>query len=276
MKQKSTLFFFFALIFTFHIVEAQVYPYAENFNSMATFTNPSGWTSTIPGFQIYSNHGVGATNGMTKQMTTLGAAADSVISPLVGPLTAISQLSFDYRIMETNLYPAFSHALTAGEKIEFYAVSGPLTLLVSTIDMSNHSTSTSWATINVPIGSLAGNSGSLMIKVTRTNSDFFADFDNFSVTDVSVIGEVTNRKNQAFVYPNPSANSTVLKLKGVETGKYSCKLISSSSSIVLEQELIKTSDDDVSLKTGLLSEGIYLLQLTGVRNNYLLKFVVKD
>ena len=120
-------------------------------------------------------------------------------------------------------------------------------------------------------------------EVINNTAAIYFDYNEAVMTNTvsTKITNTTDDKDETLnssinVYPNPSTNGTVLQLKGVEPGRYHCKLISSSSAIVLDQELVKSSNDDFSLVTGRLSSGNYLLQLTDVRNNYLIKFVVKD
>ena len=276
MKQK--ILFLVGMIFLFcnFSVVGQVYPFSENFNSMTSFTNPTGWTCTIPGFQIYSNHGMSGTNGMTKQMTTLGVVADSVISPLIGPLTALSQFSFDYRVMETNLYPSFSHAMAVGESIQFFASNAIASLPLLTIDLTNHVNSTSWAHFDLPIGSLAGNSGKLIIKVVRANSDFFADFNNISFADVSAINKSDVAGSHAVVYPNPIAKGKKLSLSGIEPGKYQTQVLSYDGKIISENAIEISKGINELSNSDLLKKGFYFLQLRGYHQNYLLKFVVQN
>lgn len=276
MKIKLQQLLVLAFSLNLFSADAQIYPYMENFDTMSSFTNPAGWTCTVPGFQVYPNHGTSGTNGMTKQMTTLGSAADSVISPFLGPVNSVSAFAFDYRIMETNLYPNFAHTLSAGEKIEFYAVSGPLSQLIATIDMTNHVTSTSWANIVFPMGAFAGNSGNIMIKVYRTTNDFFADFDNISLDDATGIAEEVKVNEQAMVFPNPSVNITELKIKGVASGKYSGELVSSNGTIDLSNAMVIDQNENNRIQVPHLAPGFYLLKLNGFRNNYQIKFVVKD
>ncbi len=252
----------------------QVYPYVEDFNTMPSFSNPFGWTSTIPGFQVYPNHGNGS-QGMTKNMTSLGASADSVISPLIGPLTATSVLSLQYRVMESSLYPNFSHAMVAGDGIDFYAVSGPLSILLYTVDVTNHITDTGFFTLNYNIGALAGNLGNLMIKVRRGAGDFFVDFDNISITNASSVVDVTPLVDRPVIYPNPANGGTRLQLKSVPADDYRIRLISSAGGVIdLEEKHMEGTLPVID--TNQLNRGLYFLQLTGLRNNFLLRFVVKN
>lgn len=182
---------------------AQVYPYSENFNSMSPFTSPSGgWITSVSGFQIYPTHG-NASQGLTKQLTSF-QLKDSARSPLIGPLTAQSVLSIDYRLVETSLYPAIGATPGASDKVEL-SISGtglPETTIL-TINSSNHVVSNAFATKTVSLGAYAGMTVKLLIKVTRGASvfDYFDDFDNLSISDATGLVELNGKQNT--VVPNP-------------------------------------------------------------------------
>ncbi|MEP7264519.1 MAG: T9SS type A sorting domain-containing protein [Bacteroidota bacterium] len=254
---------------------SQVYPFIENFNSMTPFTNPSGWTCTVPGFQVYPTHGNGS-QGLTKNMSPLGASADSVISPIIGPITISSVLSFDFRVMEASLYPCCSYSFQDGDAIDFYAMSGPLSFPLFSIDSTNYIPDTAFQHISSNIGALAGNTGSLMIKVRRGSGDFFVDFDNFSVTNASSVASVDVKESTPVVYPNPASDGIQLQLKNVPADDYTVKLLSSSGDVLdVEKKQFKEGNIPV-LNTRQLNRGLYFLQLNGVHNNFLLRFVVKN
>lgn len=85
-------------------LNAQIYPFSENFNLMQSISTPVGWTTGIAGFQVYDTHGTNSSKGMCKQLTTF-SQKDSVTSPIIGPLNSNDQLTFDYRIVQTSLSP---------------------------------------------------------------------------------------------------------------------------------------------------------------------------
>lgn len=115
-----------------------------------------------------------------------------------------------------------------------------------------------------------------MIKVNRTISDFFVDFDNLLLSDASGVAETVNTSEQAMVYPNPSTIGTLLKLKDVEPGKYSLKIVSASGANYLEKDVVIESKEHSAVNVSYLASGNYILDLKSTRNNYHIKFVVKD
>jgi hypothetical protein len=255
-------------------LNAQVYPYTEDFNSMTPNANPVGWTCTSPGFLVDPAHG-NASQGLTRDLTGFTPQVDSVITPLIGPLTTLSSLSFQYRIMEAPTYPCCAYTLGVGDAIDFYAVSGPIALPLYTIDMTNHLPDTTFQTLSYNVSALAGNVGNLMIRVRRGSGDFFADFDNFSVVDVSTVSSVTVAA-EPVVYPNPAADGTQLHLKDVPPDNYKVRLITSGGSIIDLAEQHITAGSTPLINTRQLNRGLYFLQLNGVHNNFLLRFVVRN
>ena len=267
----------FLLILISHgITVAQVYPYTENFNTMPSFANPTGWTCTIPGFQVYPNHGNGS-QGLTKNMFALGPVADSAISPLIGPLTTTSVLSIQYRIMQSNLYPCCSYVMSPGDGIDIFALDGASAILLYNIDNTNHVADTGFQTLQLNVGSLAGGSGNLMIKVRRgPSSDFFADFDNISVTNASTITS-KDASLMPQVFPNPVKNGDAIQLKNIPDDIYNIRLISASGGILNSFRHNLQGNGSLPLPANqFLENGVYFLQLTSGRNNFLLRFVVKN
>jgi hypothetical protein len=257
-------------------LKAQTYPFIEDFNSMTPNMNPSGWTSTTPGFLVIPDHGDAGSQGLTGQMTVFGPPADSVITPLIGPITTSSVLSIQYRIMEIVSYPCCAYTPGPGDAIDFYAVAGPLALPLYSVDMTNHIPDTGFTTLTYNVSALAGNVGSLMIKVRRASGEFFADFDNISITDISNITSPEIGVADPFVYPNPAADGTRLHLKDVPADNYKVRLITAGGSVVDLEEQHITADSTPLINTRQLNRGLYFLQLSGVHNNFLLRFVVRN
>lgn len=270
-------FYAFLLTIISNTTYSQVYPFIENFNSMTPFANPSGWTCTSPGFLVVPDHGNGDA-GLTQNLILPGPSADSVITPLIGPITMTSVLSFDYRIMEVASYPCCSYILQYGDAIDFFAMSGPLSLPLFTIDSTNNVPDTAFQHLSSNIGALAGNTGNLMIRLRRGsgNGDFYFDFDNFSVTNTSTVASVDVKESIPVVYPNPASDGIQLQLKNVPADDYTVKLLSASGDVLaVEKKHVKEGTIPL-INSRQLNRGLYFLQLNGVHNNFLLRFVVKN
>ena len=95
---------------------AQTYPFAEGFHGQPSGQVPSGWSGDIP---VLSYHGLNEEKSLAAE---IGGAdlVDSIISPLIGPLTNVSTVSFWYRIIDKNIYPSTPTTLGAGDKVEVF------------------------------------------------------------------------------------------------------------------------------------------------------------
>ncbi len=174
------------------VVIAQTYPFVDAFETYTNFTTLGTQGGYMSDMSVYGTHGVGGSKGLISPMNQFNHS-DSTVSPLVGPVTLTSEVSFYYRICDASLYPATATNLMAGDKIEIYGGNQQLGAyqLLATIDMSNHVASTSFIkkTYALP-GVFAGNPGNIKIKVTRGNTssiDCFFDFDSLVVKDAGSV-----------------------------------------------------------------------------------------
>jgi hypothetical protein len=268
-------YFFILLSFFAQSAVAQVYPFIEDFNTMTPYLNPTGWTTSEPGFLIYPDHGDGS-QGMAALLSASTIQEDSVVSPLIGPVTATSVISFQFRIMDSIGYPCCGHIMTYNDAIDFYATSGPLSLLLFTVDSTNHVPDTAFTTFTNAIGGLAGQVGKLMIKVRRGSGEFYVDFDNISIADASSVTSHETVTVSPVVFPNPATDGMQLQLKDVPADEYSLRLISSSGGIIDAGTVKINAGTAPLINTRELTRGLYFLQLAGVHNNFLLRFVVKN
>ncbi len=268
----------FYLLLGFTSVNGQVYPLVEDFNSMSPFTSPSGgWLSSVAGFQIYPNHG-NASQGMTKQLSTF-QPTDSVTSPLIGPITAASSLSFDYRAVLVSLYPSSAFTFTATDKIEIKVLNGSITTTILTIDQSNHVSTTSFATKQIGLGAFAGSNIKVIIKVTRSSAttlfDNFYDFDNFKVQSSSNIIENSGLSANAVLYPNPIKQGDLLQVKDFTPGTYNVNLINLQGKVLSEGSKAIPQKNRSVINTENLSPGIYFVTMQNDLHSYVLKFIVQ-
>jgi hypothetical protein len=153
-------------------------PYSQDFNSGTNLATIS-WSGTMT---IATNHGTEGSNGLYKNMWSSTTTANGVTPP-IGPMTDGVALSFDYRIVDYTGFPA--NATTIGEldkvEVQVSTDSGASYSTIHTIDQSNHTTSTSFASVTVDLS--AYNSGSIMLKFLCTwgAGDYYVDIDNVLV-----------------------------------------------------------------------------------------------
>lgn len=204
---KKILLLLFSVIF-YSKINAQTYPFIDDFETYTNFSTLGTQGGYMSDMSVYGTHGVGSSKGLISPMNQFNHS-DSTVSPLIGPVTLTSEVSFYYRICDASLYPATATTLMSGDKIEIYGGSQQLGAyqLLATIDMSNHVASTSFIKKTYTLPTIfAGNPGNIKIKVTRGNAssiDCFFDFDSLRVQDAAPVAtplavSVSHQNEQCF------------------------------------------------------------------------------
>jgi hypothetical protein len=167
-----------------------VYPFLDTFdNYVPPVTLGTVWTGTAMGFSTYAGHGDLGTTAMSKNLNQ-SSTRDSINTPLIGPLTALTILTFDYRIVDSASYPNVATQLPADAEFVVgmrAGAFGPFTTVVN-INANSHNASTGFVNVNVPIGvnfsSFVGSTVVFKVLAVRGSSgNYFVDIDNFSVAD---------------------------------------------------------------------------------------------
>ena len=253
---------------------AQVFPYSENFNSMPPNNNPVGWTCTLPGFQVYSGHGVSASQALSRGVGTF-SMLDSTISPLIGPITPASLLIFSYRIVQYIGATPIAINIMPGEKIEVELTGSGGFATELTIDNTNHIPDTAFVTQTISLDTHTGTNINVMFKVTSNVSEFFIDIDNVSVNEPAGINQLNQSIETARVYPDPVTPGELLSVKNIKPGNYKVAVANEQGRILLQTEAAINHSSGSLINTGGLASGMYIVSLTNEKNNYQLKFAVK-
>ncbi len=204
---KKNLLLLLSVIFC-SAIYAQTYPFIDDFETYPDFTTLGTQGGYMSDMSVYSTHGFANSKGLIAAINQFNHS-DSTVSPLVGPVTLTSEVSFYYRICDALLYPATATPLMSGDKIEIYGGSQQLGAyqLLGTINLSNHMTSTSFIKKTYALPAVfAGNPGNIKIKVTRGNAssiDCFFDFDSLVVKDATPVAApltvtLTHQDEQCF------------------------------------------------------------------------------
>ncbi|WP_339889506.1 GEVED domain-containing protein [uncultured Flavobacterium sp.] len=154
---------------------AVVAPYSEGFTSAVT---PTGWNTT--GWTIGATHANG-TNGIYKSISSAGTSLPfNTIS--VGPISATSQLRFDYRIVNSTSYPATATPAGWGSyKVQVSTDCGVTFVDLETVNDANHATGLSWFTRVNSLAAYSGQNVQIRILPIWVTGSYFLDFDNFSI-----------------------------------------------------------------------------------------------
>jgi hypothetical protein len=173
------------------------YPFNEDFETSSTIGGSlANWTQTPSlTFATQSNHGTNGSIGLRKNLFSL-SQKDSISTMQIGPLTAVSEMSFDYRIVDAGItYP--STATTVAPNFSFKVIAKiitpfPTSYTLFTINAANHITSTSFKNmvyqIPASFGSLAPTVYVWFVLDRGSSGDFYVDIDNVRVGDNNTTG----------------------------------------------------------------------------------------
>ena len=202
-------------------INAQSYPYSQNFDANTNI--PTGWSTG--GFNVMGGHGNSVPNAIVSLLSSTHTA-DTLTTPMVGPLTSTSQLTLKYRITSTTSYPTQTVSLTAADQIIIQAYSPTYSFLGYTTVSTINTTSTPvlvsttayqnfvFNTSSAP-ASLVGDNFQLRI-IHQGAQNYYLDIDDFSVQNAT--GIETNPANQTsfIVFPNPSNGNFTVWLKNYQ------------------------------------------------------------
>ncbi len=187
-------------------------PYLQDYNASSSL--PAGWAGDMT---IITAHGTPSSSirGLSKHLYSSLSFA-SGIAPLLGPITATTQLSFHYRIVDDLGYPLTGTVLAPNEKIEILvsADDGATYASVHTIDQSNHTATNAFANKVINLGSFSGQYLKIKFNCTQVSGDFYADIDNFLLedgTNMSYTTATTEQPNTGIVAIN-STNNDIIRL----------------------------------------------------------------
>ncbi|MEO8760883.1 MAG: T9SS type A sorting domain-containing protein [Bacteroidia bacterium] len=276
---KKLLFISSLLVSGLLSAQTPNYPYSENFDATTVGSIPTGWATDA--FAVMAgNHGVSNTQAITAEMKT-GHTVDSLTTPPIGPLTASSVITLQYRIAANvgGVYPQQTAALVAGDQIllKAYVTTPPYSafgyITAATISTTSNPALTSglafstfsYSTSALPV-SIAGDYAQLRIVIQRgatSTADYFLDIDNVTVQDATS-GIATNAAHlpALSVFPNPSNGNFTVLLKNyqantsVEVSVYNylgqkVKTVNAEGAV----------NNQISVNTLGLEKGMYLIEV---------------
>jgi len=188
------------------VINNGVLPLMETFN--ASLNIPTGWISSpLNPWFVTTNHGTGGSNGMNRNLFGGGVIAD-VITLKVGPVTASTAISFDYRIVNWSGYPSTATPTIdiVNDSLNLYVSTncGSTYTLLGSVNAANHTVTTNFYNKSF---SLAGFAGSNVVfkfiakQAAGGLGDYYVDVDNVNIfnlisNDAGVNGFVTPAAGQ--------------------------------------------------------------------------------
>ena len=205
MKKLHLLSVLISVLFS-TLVSAQTYPYAEAFDSYASFSalNGNGGIVATSHIQVYPR-GVNGSKCAEFQMTPFASPHyDSLTSPLIGPLTANTVASFYFRAVTYTGGTPLQYPMTSTDKVEVFVGNANFSISSSvyTITSANQNPAGAFVKVSLPVSSFAGISGKFRFVASNPSAnDWVFELDSVVVADpsstttaLSLSDHVTNAK----------------------------------------------------------------------------------
>ena len=289
MKTKTTLLISAGML-ALTTLKAQTFPLIENFDTTTDSTLPAGWVGgrsimgsnvihnniqTKASIVVLSNTGVSNSKAMRLKTNSTYLDTDTLISPLIGTLPANATLNFDYKYLasdenETTTETAIpftfiSYSMSGNLHCKIYVVEGTSSVLIHTIDSTNHVSSSSYKNISIPLYQWAGRNINIKFihqtehQVNATASRRFY-IDNFSVNALATGIKENAALNGVKLYPNPTKSNFTLEAKEPVT----IKVYNVMGQIVFTSSENKTTTNiDIDNQPS----GVYVVEAIGKENS---------
>jgi len=215
------------------------------------------------------SHGDSPLNACTTEMNS-SHTKDTLITPMIGPITANTKIGLNYRFVNKVGYPSTGYQLITGDQItvEAYALGSWHSLLTinTTTNPAPLNSYTTYTYTSSLISAIAGQTIQLRMDIARATSatsDWYLDIDDFQVGDV-LTGIFSNPSvsPSLAVFPNPSHGSFSVALKNYQANNQvevtvfnflgqKVKTVTSESAV----------DNQINVNTTGLEKGMYLVQV---------------
>jgi hypothetical protein len=186
----NKIFFALLILLLSASAGAQVFPYSETFDSYTVNQPLNGNGGIHSSTHVYvTPHGVVGNCGEFQMTDTATVSSDTLISPLIGPLTAHSVTSFYFRAVTYSGGVASVYHMTAADLGVIYVggVGGTGTLYIAqdSINTASQNTDTNYVKVVVPIPSLlSGYTGKFkIIAYNPSGNNWKLEFDSLVVRD---------------------------------------------------------------------------------------------
>jgi hypothetical protein len=248
---------------------SQVYPFSEGFEGLVSSQVPPGWGGSM---KVLLDHGLNDSKGLVARLNS-AVTADSSITPLIGPLTSSTALSFYYRIIDFAFYPnGAATNLDIGDQIEIMISTDSVNYqTIQLIDMNNHNPSFNFVKKKIFVSQYADSSVYFKIRCQfGTGAGYFVDFDTVRVANDAQLGvEEVSAQRELSLFPNPCSSSFDLHL--VSNSAQQVKVFNSLAEVMVDE---KTSTD-LRISTSTWANGIYYLQAGDETKRMTRKLVVQ-
>ena len=202
---------------------SQTYPFADGFEGQPSNQPPAGWGGSM---KVLLNHGLNDLKAICGRVSS-AVTVDSAITPLVGPLTSSTSMTFYYRIIDQANYPSTPTNLDVNDQVEIMlSTDGVNYQTVYLIDLNNHNPSFNFSKKKVFLTQFAGSTVNFKIRCQYgTGASFFVDIDTVTVANDPQAGIEDLKGDVTFsLFPNPCTSNTGCTLHFEDSKQYPVKV----------------------------------------------------
>lgn len=234
---KKALLLSFVILLMAMYSSAQVFPFYDDYESYTAFNVPPSYSGNVT---VYLTHGTNSSKGLAAFLTSF-SFSDSLIFPVIGPVSGASVLEFDWRIVDPFLYPSTQANFINGDKFEILGSTDGINYqAIFSITAANFINVLTFDHAVLGLSSFAGNNLYLKVRGTRVtgSGEFFIDIDNVRVdipgvvpsTDLSSLQIFPSPSNGLFNFTNSIPMNSVLEVYDMNGKKIKSKTISNETS----------------------------------------------
>lgn len=271
MKKLFTLLAILAVFSGNNNGFAQTYPYAEGFEGLPSGQVPPGWGGSM---KVLTYHGQNDLKAICARVNS-AVLVDSGITPLLGPLTGSTALSFYYRIIDYANYPSNPTNLDVGDQVEvMLSTDGINYQTVYLIDMNNHNPSFNFVKRKVFITQWNGSNAYIKFRCQfATGNAFYVDIDTVQVrNDPASTIEPLNDEAQVSVYPNPAHDHVTINASLAAEGKTQLKVFDVLGNTIYSAPFTTVN---CQLSTVNWFKGIYFIEVADEQKKITRKLIIQ-
>lgn len=289
MIKKFTFLFISISGFFYNTAKAQPgitpqYPYIQTFDSLAPFQSIEGQYGWLNGnffgidpstVSVYPSRGINSTQAMSTALNDF-LTTDSILTPLIGDLTATSEISFYYRIVQP-LPLSLPQTLSAdgGLKLSILPYVGPVAepeQEIYRISSANHSDTAGYRKITMPLSAFAGKTAYFKFSYYQgtAGDDYFIDIDSL-VINQPLITAISPINNNNFLLHITEGNVINLTTTNSISNNSHVSVCDMNGKLLYTNRLKNFNTIDASQ----WNKGLYVIQVTGSETNFSKKIVIR-
>ncbi len=253
---KKSLLLSFVILLMAMYSSAQVFPFYDDYESYTAFNVPPSYSGNVT---VYLTHGTNSSKGLAAFLTSF-SFSDSLIFPVIGPVSGASVLEFDWRIVDPFLYPSTQANFINGDKFEILGSTDGINYqVIFSITAANFINVLTFDHAVVGLSSFAGNNLYLKVRGTRVtgSGEFFIDIDNVRVDipgavssiDLASLQFFPSPSNGLFHYSNSTPINGILEAYDMNGKMIKRKTISNESSGSIDLTNFSTGEYQLRLQT---------------------------